>query len=184
LFKTAALKYTINVIRLFLVAVLFSFTVSGCAIKADGYIANNNSDTIYGRIQLSRFDQVTGGFILNGGIDEESLHSRVYFAKTNERKFSVYYPEMLLGFGFEYKSVNYTFRRVVVPRKSIFKSEKQQYRFMRFLDNENGESRYKDAGAMKNPGMDANQDEFLRYSSHRFRVKKGNREKNDTLKNL
>lgn len=178
------MRYKINGIRLLLIALLSCFTVSGFAIKADGYIVNNDSDTIHGRIQLSRFDQVTGGFILNGGIDEESLHSRVYFAKATERKFSVYYPEMILGFGFEYKSVKYIFRRVVVQRKSIFKSEKQQYRFMRLLYTENGESRYKDAGAMKNPGLDANQDEFLRYSSHRFRVKKGNREKNDTLEKL
>ena len=111
--------------RLFFISLLLIFTLCGFAIKVDGYIININSDTIYGKIQLSRFDQVTGWLILDG-IEEESLHSRVVFAANREKRFVAYFPEMLLGFGFIYNSTDYVFQRILVQRKSIIKSEKQK----------------------------------------------------------
>jgi hypothetical protein len=177
------LKRKIIVIRLFLVSVLLGFTVSGFAIKAEGYILDINSDTIYGHIQLSRFDQVTGGLILNG-IEEESLHSRVVFGAKNEKRFNAYFPEMLLGFGFKYQSKDYVFQRILVQRKSIIKSEKQQYRFMRLIYQENGGSRYKDVLAIPNPGLVSNKDGFLIYNSHLFRIKKNRTLKNESKDSL
>lgn len=88
------------------------------AIKVAGYILNENSDTIHGTIQLSRFNQVTGGFKLNG-IELESFHSRLVFKGLNEKSFVTYFPEKITGFGFKYKSVNYIFNRFVVNHNSI-----------------------------------------------------------------
>ena len=172
--------------RLFFISLLLIFTLCGFAIKVNGYIINLNSDTIYGKIQLSRFDQVTGWLIMDG-IEEESLHSRVVFVANSEKRFVAYFPEMLLGFGFMYNSTDYVFQRILVQRKSIIKSEKQQYRFARLMYQGNGGTRYKDVYMDPNPGTVSNNERFLKYNSHLFRIKKKEKvekAKNDSLKSL
>jgi len=171
---------------LLVVSVLFGLNAMASSENAHGYIITLNSDTIYGVIQLSHFDQVTGGLILNG-IEEESFHSRVVFIAKNEKRFKTYFPEMLLGFGFTYRSVNYVYHRIMEQRKSIFKSERQQYRFMRLVYQEEGGVRYKDVRLAPNPGLQSNEDKYLRFNTHLFRIKKENKikvEKGDTLKGL
>ena len=169
-----------------LVSVLFGFNIVGFAINAPGYIITNNQDTIYGIIQLSHFDQVTGGLILNG-IEEESFHSRIVFSVKDETRFKTYFPEMILGFGFTYKSINYMYQRITVQRKSIFKNEKQQYRFMRLIYSENGNFRYKDVRMISNAGLESNRDKYLKYNSNLFRIKTDTVKKSveiDSLKRL
>jgi|GEM_PF-1992983 len=102
---------------------------SSRAIQTSGYIINAKSDTIHGVIQLSRFDQVTGGFILNG-IEMASFHTKVTFKSNSEKRFKTYFPEMIMGFGFRYKSTNYFFRQFTVNHQSILASESQQNRFL------------------------------------------------------
>ncbi|NDP20859.1 MAG: hypothetical protein GZ091_07240 [Paludibacter sp.] len=156
--------------------VLISLKTIDCfAIDAPGYIINIQSDTIYGWVQLSRFDQVTGGLVLNG-IEEESFHSRVVFVARHEKRFKTYFPEMLLGFGFTYNSTDYIFQKIIVQRKSIFKSEKQQYRFMRFVYEGNGGSRYKDVQLIPNPGLQMNEDEYIKYNMNLLRIKRNKKQ--------
>ena len=122
-------------------AIIFSAIAFNCqAFNSPGYIITTKSDTIYGWIQLSRFDQITGRLILNG-IEEESFHSRVVFIANEGTKFKTYFPEMLFGFGFTYKSTDYVYRRISVQRKSIVRSEQEQYRFMRLVNKNNAGSR-------------------------------------------
>jgi len=154
--------------------------------NAYGYIITLNSDTIHGIVQLSHFDQVTGGLILTG-IEEESFHSRVVFIAKNEKRFKAYFPEMILGFGFIYKSVNYDYRRVIEQRKSIFRNDRQQYRFMRIEYNKADVVSYKDVRMGPNPGLRSNEDEYLKFNTHIIRIKRESNvkaEKRDTLKSL
>lgn len=170
---------------LFLVIVMLAFSLVASALKVEGYIVTLKSDTIRGYIQLSKFDQVTGALVLNG-IEEESFHSRVVFAAQNEKRFQTYFPEMILGFGFEYESMDYIYQQIVIQRKSIFKSERQQYSFMRLVYDEENGSRYKDVRKMPNPGLESNSDLYLKYNLNLFRLKKNAiiNEKKDSLKSL
>ena len=99
------------------------------AIRVLGYILNENSDTIYGTVKISRFNQVTGGFILNG-IDLESYHLRVIFKSNESKRFHIYFPEKILGFGFRYKSTYYVFQRFKIDYNSVLEKESQRYRFL------------------------------------------------------
>jgi len=173
-------KCVVRVILLILF--IFSFDTLALAEKTSGYIVTLKSDTIYGSVQLSHFDQVTGGLILNG-IEEESFHFRVVFIAKGEKHFKTYFPEMLLGFGFNYRSINYVYQRFLEKRKSIFKCDQQQYRFMRLINET--ETRYKDLRMMQNPGLQSNRDNWVKFNEYTFKVnqkiKAGNR---DTLKGL
>jgi len=165
-------KWNVGLFRFYvIVSVLFLLSAGAKAVSnAQGYIVTLNSDTIYGYIQLTRFDQVTGGLVLNG-IEEDSFHSRVVFVPVGESHFKVYFPEMLLGFGFVHQSQNYIYQRVTDSRKSIFKSERQQYRFMRLVCKNADVVIYKDVRMMSNPDLQSNRDKWLKFNTHLFRVK-------------
>lgn len=168
-----------------LLVLLASLYLECQAISTPGYIITTKSDTIYGWVQLSRFDQVTGGLVLKG-IEEESFHSRVVFISQEGNRFKTYFPEMLFGFGFTYDSIDYVYQQITIQRKSIFKSERQQYRFMRLLYESTGGSRYKDVEMIQNPVLQINKDEYLKYNTNLFRIKKNSKqtEQKDTLKSL
>ena len=177
---------TIKHLILLIFLIITGYNNSCNAINAKGYIITNKGDTVQGIIQLSRFDQVTGGLVLNG-IEEESFHSRVVFKAVENKKFITYFPEMILGFGFKYLSTNYIYRSILVQRKSIIKSEQQQCRFVRLIYGENDEHLYKDVRFTPNTGLDCNNDKYLKYNSYRFRVKQNLKipaEKADSLKNI
>ncbi len=139
-------------------------------MTAVGYIITLHSDTIYGEIQLSRFNQVTGGLILNG-IEEESFHSRVVFVAKGERKFHTYFPEMILGFGFIYQSTTYIYEQVMIKMKSIFRGEKQQCTFMRLLYDGSYGTTYHDVRIIQNPGLQSNHDRYLKFNTFLYRLK-------------
>jgi len=135
-----------------------------CAIKVAGYILNENSDTIHGTIQLSRFNQVTGAFKLNG-IELESLHSRVVFRGLNDRAFETYFPEEIMGFGFKYKFTEYFFNRFAVIHNSIVQNESQQFRFL-CLIHKGAFELYKDITTLYNPINQFDYDQYLTYSDY------------------
>jgi len=155
---------------LFTTVILLVFAIKSFAITAEGYIITLHSDTIYGQIQLSRFNQVTGGLILNG-IEEESFHSRVVFKIKGESKFHTYFPEMISEFGFIYKTTTYIYEQVTEKRKSIFQSEKPRYWFMRLLYDGTYEVTYNDIRIMQNPGLQSNKDRYLKSNSFLYRFK-------------
>ena len=155
------------------ILLIFTLSISSLACFAsttNGYIVTLKSDTIYGKIQLTCFDQVSGGLILNG-IEEESFHSRVVFCPNNSQTYKAYFPEMLRGFGFKYKNTYYTFQQAVIKHKSIFKSENYQTRFVRVLYKDSIRSLTKDIHYFPNPGLASNTERYLRYNSYIFKVK-------------
>lgn len=79
---------------------------------------------------------------------------------------------MLLGFGFTYNSTDYIYQQIIVQRKSILKSEKQQYRFIRLMYEGNGGSSYKDVQMIPNPGLQMNEDEYIKYNMNLLRIKR------------
>jgi hypothetical protein len=115
---------------LLVIGLLFVSHANSFALSAKGYIVTLQSDTVYGWVQVGRFDQTTGGFLLNG-IETASYSWRVVFATKEEKRYKTYFPETILGFGFVYKSEEYIYERTEVKRKSIFKNEGLQYRFVR-----------------------------------------------------
>ncbi len=152
--------------------ILLVFALKSFALTGVGYIITLQSDTVYGQVQLSRFDQVTGGLILNG-IEDESFYSRVVFEKNGERNFHTYFSEMISGFGFIYKSTSYIYEQVAVNMKSIFQSEKRQYRFMRLLSNGTYETTHAGVRMIQNPGLQSNHDRYLKFNTFLHRLKKG-----------
>ena len=150
------------------------------ALKTKGYIITLNSDTILGLVQLSRFDQITGNFILNG-IEEESFYSRVVFKNNNKKKFKCYFPEMIIGFGFSYDSIDYIYNRVLIERKSMVKKESLQYCFMRSIYKNSDGERYKSMETIDNPGLQSNTNKKLKFNWHLFRINKLNRENKNSI---
>jgi hypothetical protein len=115
--------------------ILFALTcqINTClAIKVPGYIITANHDTIYGMIRLQRFDQITGALLING-FDVESLYYKITFKSNTGKSFSTYSPGMILSFGFNYNSTDYTYKTFLVEYRSIFQNGKQQLRFLNLL---------------------------------------------------
>jgi len=154
------------------------------AINIKGYIITLQSDTVWGRIQLSKFDQVTGGFVLKG-VEEESFHSRVVFCPDNEKRFKAYFPEMLLEFGFLYDSIPYIYKQIKVERKSLFKNERIQICFVRLLGEDADVVNFKELRVLPNPGLKSNNDSYLRFNSYHFRIKRSEiKQTNDSTDSL
>jgi len=182
LYSSRLLKFSNQQKRFCLFVGLSLKTVVGLAIGAPGYIINLQSDTTYGWVQLSRFDQVTGGLVING-IEEESFHSRVVFLAKDKDKFKTYFPEMLLGFGFTYNSTDYIYQQIKIQRKSILESEQHQLRFMRLIYEDKVGSRYKDVQMIPNQSLQINDDKYKKYNTTLFRIKR-NSKQTDSLKCL
>ena len=164
---------------------LFSIYIDCNATEAPGYIVTENRDTISGVVQLSWFDQLTGGFILNG-VEKESFYSRVIFKSKGESNFQTYFPESITGFGFRYDGVNYFYQRFKVERNSILVSENHQYRFLNLLYKGSLEL-YKDITFVENLHANTTHEKYLCFSSYYlFSPKKGlvRAEKNNQYKNV
>jgi len=157
---------------------------SSQAIHTPGYIIDAKSDTIYGTVQLSRLNQITGGYTLNG-IELESFHTKVTFKSNSENRYKTYFPEMILGFGFSYKSTNYFFRQFTVNHTSLIARESQQQRFLCLIYKGSYEL-YKDLSFVANPYI-FRTEQFLSYSDYfLYSASKGliKIEKNKELKSL
>lgn len=115
-------------IVLFLLALTFINNYSN-AIGVEGYIINENSDTIYGTIKLHKFDQMTGGYIPNG-FDINSLNYKVSFKKNGTKSYKLLLPGSIQGFGFSYKAVVYSYKSFLLNYNSILKNEEKVNRFL------------------------------------------------------
>jgi hypothetical protein len=171
---------------LLIIGLLFGSYANSFALSAKGYIVTLKSDTVYGWVQLGRFDQTTGGFILNG-IETESYSWRVVFATNEEKRYKTYFPEMILGFRFVYKSEEYIYERTAVTRKSLFKNESQQYRFSRIVSKDKNGAYSKNLRVSPNPGLESNRDKFLKHEQQQFQIKVDSTkkiEKNNSAKEI
>ncbi len=99
------------------------------AKKVSGFIITENSDTIYGKIIVSKFNLYSGGFILNG-INLEPLHFEVFFKDREAKQYKSYKATDILEFGFKYKLRDYKFKSFTLESNTPVESEKQQDRFL------------------------------------------------------
>ncbi len=118
------LKFVTSLLLMFL-----CFWSSSLAIRTNGYIINEKSDTIFGIIQLSQLEQTSGAVKINS-FEQESLYSRVLFRKKEAIHFEIFYPKDILGFGFTYKTEKFLFKRFEVSHNSLFKNESSRFQFL------------------------------------------------------
>jgi hypothetical protein len=161
---------------------LFGWVSEIRAVNVDGYIVTAKSDTVYGIIQLSMFDQAASGiklrgaFIyfglfdqeasgsqLNGAFDQISLSTKVYFKKKTDRSFKAYSPEDIAGFGFNYRTETFTFRQMEVPKYNMFQRESKKKLFL-CLVYEGYIELYKYSGLYENMTTNADQSKFKGYT--------------------
>jgi len=99
------------------------------AFEVHGYVINNKADTTYGTIKLVQFNQVNGSYLIHG-FDMESLNYKVSFKGIGKKSFKTFSPGTILGFGFNYKSVDFTYRRFSLKFHGVFQKERQRFRFL------------------------------------------------------
>jgi hypothetical protein len=150
------------IFKLTILLLPLSFINNPCkAIKVPAYIIVEHSDTIHGTIKLNKFSQITSGFILKG-FDMESLHYKILFKGNADKSYKTFYPEMILGFGFTYNSVNYNFKSFLLEYKSIIKKERLKNRFL-YLVYKGKVDLYKDIVYVNNTGNNSITDENQVY---------------------
>lgn len=116
--------------RPFLLLLTFMLSYNYCqAIHVPGYIITEKSDTVFGTIQLQKFDQVSGGLIING-FDRGILYKQLFFKSLTDKRYKTYLPETISGFGFNYDKEKYVFQSFTLDRKSMVKREHYQSRFL------------------------------------------------------
>lgn len=123
----------IRLFRFILLSLIFIFTnINSKALAAKGYVIKLNQDTIYGTIQLPKFNQVTGAYYLKG-IDEEYITHKIKFKDENGKKYRMLTTDSILGYGFIYHATDYRYKRFLLKYKSIFTGEDEEYRFLSLI---------------------------------------------------
>lgn len=114
--------------RIWMLVFTFFLGIKICsALQVQGYIIKENSDTAYGTIKL---DQFHNGYFLLNGFDTESLYYQVAFKSKGDKKFRLYSPASLEGFGFIYEGENYTYSSFLLEHNSIIKGDRERFRFL------------------------------------------------------
>lgn len=121
------MKRSIN--RIFLLVILFVslFSVKCRALEAEGYIIKENSDTVFGTIRLTKFQN---GHVLLNGFNVESLQYQISFKEKDTRKFRTHMPGSIVGFGFTYDYEDYFFTSFIIDYKSVIPTDRQRNRFL------------------------------------------------------
>lgn len=152
--------------RYLFVCVFLLSVVNFCfAGNVPGFIVTLSNDTLWGVVQVSRFNQLTGAFVV-GGIETESFYSRVVFRSDAQSHFESYFPEMLNAFGFAYKEKLFFFESKNIKHKSIFRRETQQRRFVKVLYSDELGRVYRDVYYLPNPSLNSNFERFVRFDSY------------------
>jgi len=128
-----------------------------------GLYSENNADTVWGTIKISSFGKISGAYNLSG-IETETYYFGVSFKADDETKFTIYYPESLQGFAFQYKSTQYIFNRFTLNLKSIVTSEKQRNRFLCLMYRDNNYQLYRNVLIDPNNGLISVPDKWLRFT--------------------
>lgn len=117
--------FSCNFLIIVLIAVLIPFASN--AIDAEGYIITEKSDTVFGSVKLTKFQN---GRVLLNGFDLETLQYQVSFRGKDERKYRTHYPGTIAGFGFTYEYEDYSFTSFVIDYKSVVPNDRQRNRFL------------------------------------------------------
>lgn len=105
-------------------------TTENCFSKdVAGFIVTNENDTIFGTVQVSKFDQLNGALMLFG-YESNSFYSSVVFKSKDQKRFKNYFPENISGFSYSDKDGNFFFKSFKIKHNSIFENEKERYQFL------------------------------------------------------
>ncbi len=121
------MKRSFNHIFLFAILFVSLFSVKCRALEAEGYIIRENSDTIFGTIRLTKFQN---GHVLLNGFNIESLQYQISFKEKDARKFRTHMPGSIIGFGFTYDYEDYFFTSFIIDYKSVVPTDRQRNRFL------------------------------------------------------
>jgi len=99
----------INLTKLFVVSfsLIFWFQIT-FAKKVEGYIVTNKKDTIYGTIQLSRFNNLQQTICVNSYFMED-LSAHVFFKSLTGKRFNEFFPRDIIEYGFILDEVKYRY---------------------------------------------------------------------------
>ncbi len=112
------------------------------AKKTSGYIITNDKDTIRGTIRLYTFNRRDGGFNLHN-ISLEMCFVEIPFRKSDQKKYTIYKPDAIKGYGFTYKGVPYEFSTFLIESKSLSLNDKKQNHFLQYVYNQNNNKVYR-----------------------------------------
>ena len=122
-----------KLIKCFIVLSLLLLSIQKVeAKKVSGFIINENSDTIFGKIKLSKFDIRTGALLFNG-INLEQMHYGIWFRAIDSRKFKNYKATDISGFGFDYKSQHYIYHSFIIESNTKVIKDKKQSKFLQLI---------------------------------------------------
>lgn len=102
------------------------------AKKLPGYMINAAGDTIIGEVKVSKTNQVTSALILNGH-DIDSFYDKLTFKGKGEKRFKVYLPGSVTGFGFDYRGTGHYFGSFLLEFESIVEEETKSDHFLHRL---------------------------------------------------
>jgi hypothetical protein len=102
------------------------------AKKVPGFIINENSDTLIGKIRIYSHNPNIRGFNIYG-IDIEPFYSIVRFKGNTDKRFRNYEPEDIKGFCFRYKSMDYFFREFKLEFSTLFGVDHFRSRFLNLI---------------------------------------------------
>lgn len=97
------------------------------ALEAEGYIITEKSDTVFGTVKLTKFQN---GRVLLNGFDVESLQYQISFKEKDGRRYKTHFPGSIVGFGFTYEYENYSFTSFIIDYKSVLPADRQRNRFL------------------------------------------------------
>jgi hypothetical protein len=135
------------------------FLPVGKALEAEGYIIKENSDTVFGTIKLTKFQN---GYVLLSGFNVETLQYQISFKEKDGRKFRTHLPGSIVGFGFTYEYENFTFTSFIIDYKSVIPADKQRNRFLCRI-HKGKLNLYQNIITVKNPSAINSHNDFSTY---------------------
>ncbi len=121
------------------------------AKKVNGYIVTNENDTIKGLVNLYRFSLSSGSVFL-GDFNSEMVFVEVSFKGPDHKKFVIYDPIDIKGYGFLYKGEQYAFETHIVKSNTFVYKDSKKIHFLQKIKTTKGRYVYKHQIYRLDPG--------------------------------
>ncbi len=106
------------------------------AKKVEGYIITHENDTVRGLINLYKFSLSSGSVFL-GDFNSEMLFTEVPFKAPEQKKYKIYNPEDIKGYGFVYKGLSYEFVSMLVKSNTYKIVDREKLHFLQRIRTDN-----------------------------------------------
>ncbi len=127
---------TLFYITLLTLGLLTVGAIDANAKKVEGYIITNENDTVKGLINLYKFSLSSGSVFL-GDFNSEMLFTEVPFKALGKKKFKIYKPEDIKGYGFVSKGLSYEFVTLLVKSNSYKVKDREKLHFLQRIKTDN-----------------------------------------------